>query len=294
MKPITIAIASGKGGTGKTTLAVALALALNKKGESVTLLDADVEAPNAHIFLKAELKEEQIATSSVPEVNEELCDGCGICREVCEFNAIAMIADRPLVFSELCHACGSCTYYCPENAITEVPVTVGWIEQAQPEQAQPKKLDFHRGRLKIGDVHSVTVIETLRKCEGVKDWTIIDCPPGSSCPVIAATRKADYLILVTEPTPFGLNDLKLAVEMSKAINLDCGVVINRSDMGNDDVRDYCRSEDAPILLEIPFDRNLAKTYSEGGSLLKARPEMAKQLISIANDIAKDAKAGRAL
>ncbi len=283
MKPITIAVASGKGGTGKTTMAVAIALALQKKGESVTLLDADVEAPNAHLFLHETPQAEQTATATIPEVDEERCTGCGICREVCQFSAIAILADRPLVFPELCHSCGSCAYHCPESAITEVPKTVGWIEQAHPED-----LDFHRGRLKVGEVRSVSVIDTLRERGNKLDWTIIDAPPGTSCPVIAATNKVEFLILVTEPTPFGLNDLKLAVEMSRALELSCGVVINRSDLGDDSVHTYCQQENVPILLEIPFDRNFAAVYSKGGTLLDAQPEMTERLYALAQQIREEA------
>lgn len=282
-KEFTIAVASGKGGTGKTTIAVALALALAEEGEQVTLLDTDVEAPNAHLFLGVDLAFEKEARSSVPEVDMDACTACGICRDVCEYNAIAILAEKPLVFAELCHACGSCMLHCPEKAITEVPKTIGWIEKAQKDN-----LAFRRGKLKVGEVQSVSVIEAVRAMKAASGWTIIDAPPGSSCPVIAAVNDVDYLMLVTEPTPFGLNDLELAVELSRALKLPCGVIVNRADMGTKQVHDYCKAEGVPILLEIPFDRRFAEVYSKGGTLKEALPEMAAQLCNIAHDIRKEA------
>lgn len=265
-KSFTIAIASGKGGTGKTTLAVSMALSLARRGESVALLDADVEAPNAHLFLKAAPEAAIEVTRPVPQVDEALCTGCGRCREVCAFHAIVMIGGKPLVFPELCHGCGACKMDCPTHAIGEVPSLVGWLESAETDG-----LAFMQGRLKVGEAKAPPLIRALKKQAPERGWTILDAPPGTSCPVISAVRDADFVLLVTEPTPFGLNDLKLAVGLVRALALPFGVVVNRAGYGDRAVYEWCEEQAIPILLEIPFSKKIASAYAHGGTLLDADP-----------------------
>lgn len=278
--PITIAVASGKGGTGKTTVAVALALALARGGEAVALLDADVEAPNAHLFLGAQPQQPADVTLPVPVVDESLCTNCGKCREVCAFHAIIMLGDAPLIFPELCHGCGGCTLACPENAITETPITIGWLESADTND-----LAFMRGRLKVGEAKSPPIIRALRDDAPKRNWTIIDAPPGTSCPVIGAVRGTDFALLVTEPTPFGLNDLMLAVGMVRALDLPFGVIVNRAGLGDEAVQAWCEAENIPLLLEIPFSKHVAKTYANGGTLLDADPIWKKNMQNLAASLA---------
>ncbi|RJO64419.1 MAG: (4Fe-4S)-binding protein [Myxococcales bacterium] len=280
----TLAVASGKGGTGKTTLAIALALSLARQGEPVTLLDADAEAPNIHLFLKPEFTCKETVSRPVPEVDESRCTGCGVCRDVCAFKAIAVIGDKPLLFPELCAGCGACARFCPEGAIREIDHEVGWVERGAV-----RGLDFFRGRLKVGEARVTPVIDALRRHTRKKGVTIIDAPPGTSCPVIAASRKADYLILVTEPTPFGVNDLQLAVEMARTLKLPHGVVVNRADMGGREVYDYCRAERIPVLLEIPFDRAFAAAYATGATLLDVRLEYQATLAGLAEELRREAR-----
>ncbi len=253
-----ISVASGKGGTGKTTVATGLAVALVQKGQRVTYLDADVEEPNGHIFLKPEIEHTADVTVLIPEVDHNKCNLCGACAEICQFNAIAVIGNKVMVFPSLCISCGGCYEVCPEHAITEVPQPVGQIRNGVGRGVR-----FYEGRLTVGEAISPPVIKALRKAESDMDVTIIDAPPGTSCPVIEAINNTDFVILVTEPTPFGLNDLKLAVEMVREIGVPHGVVINRADIGNAEVEDYCHLEGLGILLRIPFDRNIATAYSRG-------------------------------
>ncbi len=275
----TIAIASGKGGTGKTTVSVALALALAERGEEVTLLDADVEEPNDHIFLNVEPPHFEDVGIPTPELIEDLCDGCGDCRTACAFNAITVMGGKALIFNELCHGCGACSLACPPKALREVDRPVGTIDRMEV-----RGLTFLRGMLKIGEAMGTPIVHRLRKHEAQTGWTIIDAPPGTSCPVIASSRKADALILVTEPTPFGLNDLKLAVGMARALELTFGVIVNRSDLGDREVYAYCENENIPILLEIPFDRHIAEVYARGGTLLEARPDLGEKLVEVAKNL----------
>ncbi|HET58697.1 MAG TPA: (4Fe-4S)-binding protein [Deltaproteobacteria bacterium] len=262
-----IAIASGKGGTGKTTIATNLALTLANAGTNVQLLDCDVEEPNCHIFLKPEIESATPVTVPIPKVIEEKCTGCGICAEVCEFSAIAVVKKKVLIFSELCHGCGACSLFCPEDAFIEVPREVGAIEKGYADG-----ITFTQGLLNIGELMSPAVISEVKKSAGDPDVLIIDSPPGTSCPVIEAVKDAEFILLVTEPTPFGLNDLKLAVGMAKALNLPFAVAINRSDIGDDAVAEYCRRENIEIFLEIPNDRRIAEAYSRGEMVVRELPE----------------------
>ena len=259
-----ISIASGKGGTGKTTVATNLAVSL---GPDVQILDCDVEEPNAHLFIQPVIEEAETIFTPVPEVDLEKCNLCGKCQEICQFKAIVVIGDTLLPFHELCHSCGGCMEVCPEKAITEVGRELGEIERGHKSS-----LEFVHGRLRIGEAMSPPLIRKVRGYTRPGKLTIIDAPPGTSCPVIAAMKGADFVLLVTEPTPFGLHDLKLAVGAVNLLGIPCGLVINRSDMGDDRVRTYAEKEDVPILMEIPFDRRIAEAYSRGDMIVNAMPE----------------------
>jgi MinD superfamily P-loop ATPase len=252
-----ITIASGKGGTGKTTVAVNLALAQSQK-EQLQLLDCDVEEPNSHIFLKPVFEPPEKAFIPVPEVDDEKCTYCGRCKEVCAFNAIAVIKENVLVFSELCHGCGGCAYFCPEGAITEDPRPIGIVESASVSG-----LRFIHGRLNPGEAMAPPLISLVKDKVDSHKNAIIDSPPGTSCPVVTAVKGSDYCLLVTEPTPFGLNDLSLAVEMLRKLGIPFGVLINRADSGNNCVDDYCKREGIPVLMRFPWDIELARLYAKG-------------------------------
>ncbi len=258
-----ISVASGKGGTGKTTIAVNLALSLE---ENVQYLDCDVEEPNGHIFLKPEIQKTNTVGTPIPEVDESLCNFCGKCVEICEYHAIIVLKGNVLVFKELCHTCAGCWLVCPETAISQKEREIGVIEPGNTGA-----IEFIHGRLRIGEAMSPPLIRAVKKHTVPRKTMIIDAPPGTSCPVIAAVKNSDFVILVTEPTPFGLHDLTLAVEMIRALGLKFGVVINRSDIGNDAVLTYCEQEQIPILMQIKNDRRIAEAYSRGIPLVEAFP-----------------------
>ena len=262
-----IAIASGKGGTGKTTVATNLAWVASQNDRQVAYLDCDVEEPNGHIFLKPEIAHRKPVETFIPRVDPDRCTVCGQCGQLCRYSAIIPIGSKVLVYPELCHACGGCSLVCPAEAISEVPRELGMLETGR---AGP--IDFAQGLLHIGQPMSPPVIKAVKSTYQEADLTIIDAPPGTSCPVIEAVRETDFVILVTEPTPFGLHDLKLAVEMVRVLKLPMGVVINRADVGNLDTRDFCRARRIPILCEIPDDRRLAEAYSRGVMACEALPE----------------------
>jgi len=260
-----VAIASGKGGTGKTTVAVNLALCSPKP---VRLLDCDVEEPNCHLFLTPDIYTRETVGLPVPFVDEAKCNACGECGRICEFHAIVVPKTAPVVFPELCHGCGGCAKVCPTGAIEEVTREIGVVEVGAG-----KGVEIVQGRLNVGHAMSPPVIRAVKRHTSSEGLNIIDCPPGTSCPVVASVRGSDFVLLVTEPTPFGLHDLKLAAETVRQLGLPFGVVINRADVGDDRVAEYCRSEGVRILLEIPEDRRIAEAYSRGEVIAEAIPEM---------------------
>ena len=282
-----ISVASGKGGTGKTTIAVNLALSLN---EGVQFLDCDAEEPNAHIFLKPAIKETKKVFIPVPEIDEARCTYCGRCRQVCAYNALVVIPasggkkGSVLVFSNLCHGCGSCSFFCPENAIKEVDKEIGVIEIGSVGAMQ-----FIHGRLNIGEAMAPPIIRQIKSFINPTRTVIIDAPPGTSCPVVEAVKKSDFCILVTEPTPFGLNDLILAVEVLRKLNVPFGVVINRSDLGNDKTDKYCKNQNIPVLMRIPFKKEIAMAYSKGEPIVKAFPEYKKEFAALYKGIRERTK-----
>jgi len=273
-----ISIASGKGGTGKTTVATNMAVSV---GSNVQVLDCDVEEPNAHLFLHPTIEEVQTITTPVPEVDMEKCNLCGKCGEICQFKAIVVIGETVLPFHELCHSCGGCMEVCPEKAITEVGRELGVIERGQRNG-----IEFIHGRLRIGEAMSPPLIRKVREYARPGALTIIDAPPGTSCPVIASMKGADFVLLVTEPTPFGLHDLQLAVGAVRILDIPCGLVINRSDMGDDKVWSYAQQEDIPILMEIPFNRQMAEAYSRGEMIVEAMPEWKERFLDLYHRIEK--------
>ena len=301
-----ITVASGKGGTGKTTVAVSLALSLVEfvNPANPLFLDCDVEEPNAALFLRPTIQERREVGQMIPEVDLEKCTYCGRCAEVCQYHAIAVVGEQVLVFPELCHGCGSCTLNCPTEAIHEVLDVIGTIERGwaelppapgeavgalppasgEPALRLPKGpggVEFAQGTMNVGEPMAVPIIRQL------KQWAIppnpgdrpiiLDASPGTACPVVESMRGADFVLMVTEPTPFGLHDLRLAVEVARdELGLPVGVVINRDGVGDQGVDEYCAAESIPILMRIPLDRRIAEVYSDGGTLVEALPEYREQ------------------
>lgn len=268
-----VSIASGKGGTGKTTISTNMALSLKM---SLTLIDCDVEEPNAHLFIHPEIDEIRKVSVPVPEVDMERCSLCKKCVEICQFNAITVVKKTVLIFPNLCHGCDGCRIVCPENAIRMGEREIGVMEIGGKDQIR-----FINGRLNIGEAMAPPLIRSVKRCiNNDEALTIIDAPPGTSCPVITAIKETDFVLLVTEPTPFGLHDLTLAVEAIKILDIPCGLVINRADIGDTHVYDYAREEKIPILMEIPFDRKIAESYAIGEPIIDALPEWKEKFIRL--------------
>jgi len=265
-----VAVASGKGGTGKTTVAVNLALSVTSADS--LFLDCDVEEPNAALFLHPTLDYREEVGILVPQVDEAKCTACGRCAEVCQFNAIAVVGQKVLVFPELCHGCGSCTINCPECAITEALNVTGVLESGQANTIR-----FWQGIMDVGQAMAVPIIHQLkeRALGGLPPdgLAIIDVSPGAACPVVEAVNGADFCLMVTEPTPFGLHDLRIAVEVIRdELHIPVGVVINRDGVGDTGVDEYCTAEGVPMLMRIPLDRRIAEAYSEGVPMVETLPE----------------------
>jgi MinD superfamily P-loop ATPase len=279
-----LSVASGKGGTGKTTIAINLALSI-KDIIPIQFLDCDVEEPNAQFFLKPRIKKIQSVFVKVPELDKERCTFCGKCSDICAFNALAVLKDDVLVFPELCHGCGGCTLLCPESALRETDWKIGVLEYGKSD-----KIDFIHGKLDIGQAMSPPVIRALKEQIDPSRTTIIDAPPGTSCPVVESVKGSDFSILVTEPTPFGLNDLRLAAETLRLLKISFGVIINRADIGNSDVEDYCETQNIPVLMTIPTDRTIAAAYSEGRPVIEVLPSYKTKFIDVYTKI-KDLRHG---
>ena len=254
-----ISVASGKGGTGKTTISTSLAILLSEdRSQKIQFLDCDVEEPNAYIFLKPQIKKSQPVNILIPKVDKSKCTFCGECAKVCSYNAIVVLKKEVLVFPELCHGCGGCSLFCPEKAIAEEERKIGVIEEGQVGT-----IKFIQGRLDIGEPKATPLIRAVKKTINPEGITLIDVPPGTSCPVIESIKGSDFCLLVTEPTPFGLHDLKLAVELLKKLKIKHGVLINRAGIGDVEVKRYCEKEEVTIMAEIPFEREIAVLYSHG-------------------------------
>ena len=269
-----ISIASGKGGTGKTLVATSLALSLKDNGK-VQIIDCDVEEPNDHIFLKPTFTKKERVSIPIPKVDEEKCTHCGKCAEVCAYNAIAAMKKKVLVFPELCHGCGACSYLCPEDAISEIDKEVGVVEIGYSDSIQ-----FAHGKLNVGEVMAPPVIRKVKELINPEYTVIIDVSPGTSCPVVESIRGSDFCLLVTEPTPFGLNDLILAVEVLRKLDIPSGVVLNRVGVGDKKVEEYCLRENIPILLTIPLDTQIASYYSRGIPLVEGIPQWREHFLEL--------------
>ncbi len=273
-----IAVASGKGGTGKTLMATSLALSLKEKAR-VQLLDCDVEEPNAHLLLNPAISGREPVCMPVPQIEKGKCNYCGKCAQVCAYHAIAVVPGYVLTFPELCHGCGACSYLCPEGAISEVGREVGVVEWGNSDG-----VEFVHGRLNVGEPLALPVIRKVKQFANRDGVVIVDVSPGTSCPVVEAVKGSDFCLLVTEPTLFGLNDLVLAVSMVREFDVPCGVVINRAGMKDGLVRDYCEKEGIPILLTIPLDMEIARLYSRGIPLVVGLPEWRRHFIELFDKI----------
>ncbi|MFH2045585.1 MAG: ATP-binding protein [Pseudomonadota bacterium] len=271
-----ISVASGKGGTGKTTIATNLAVSI---GEDVQILDCDVEEPNAHLFLNPIIKETKKVMAPVPSVDEDKCTFCGKCAEICQFKAIIILGKTILTFPEMCHSCGGCMEVCPAGAVSETGRELGVIETGNRNG-----VEFVHGRLKVGEAMSPPLIRMVRSFTKPELLTIIDAPPGTSCPVITSMKGSNFILLVTEPTPFGLHDLKLAVEAVRILGIPHGLVINRSDIGDGQVKDYAAKNKIKVLMEIPYSRKIAEAYSIGQLIVDAIPKWREKFLVLNSNI----------
>jgi len=273
-----ISVASGKGGTGKTLVATSLALSLKDNGK-VQLLDCDVEEPNDHVFVKPVITCSEAVCIPVPKVSEDKCTYCGKCAEVCTYNAIAVFPEHVLIFPELCHGCGACSYLCPENAISEEGKEIGVVEWGNSDG-----MKFAHGRLNVGEAMAPPIIRKVKEQANREGTVIIDVSPGTSCPVVESIKDSDFCLLVTEPTPFGLNDLVLAVETVRELGIPFSVVVNRVGVGDRKVEEYCRKENIPILLTIPLDTEIARLYSKGITLVEGMPKWKESFLGLSDKI----------
>lgn len=269
MTRTVIAVASGKGGTGKTTVAANLARVASDSGLPVRYLDCDVEEPNGHIFLRPTVTARRTVSLLVPAVQPDLCHACGKCAAICQYGAIALLGRRIVTFPNMCHGCGGCARVCPTGAITEIPRPIGVVEEGVAGT-----ISFVHGRMDVGEAMAPPIIRSVKTSLPLEGLAIIDAPPGTSCPVIQSVRGADLVLLVTEPTPFGLHDLSLAVEMLRELRIPFRVIVNRAGSGDARVQQYCQREGISIVCEIPDDRRVAEAYARGILAVDAIPEYA--------------------
>ena len=279
LEHFVVAIASGKGGTGKTTIATNLAYVACGLGQQVQYIDCDVEEPNGHIFLKPQITGSQVVAVDIPQVVLEKCTACGKCGEICQYSAIICIKKIVLTFEQLCHSCGGCSRICPAGAIEAKPLKIGDIELGNAGN-----IDFVSGRLRIGYVRTPALIKEVKKHIKGDCLAIIDVPPGTSCPVVEAVKETDFVLLVTEPTPFGLNDLKLAVGLVREMNLPFAVIVNRYGIGNDQVEKYCQAQNIDIVMRLPDDRRIAEAYSSGKMIVDELPQFKNYFLDLAKAI----------
>jgi len=281
-----IAIASGKGGTGKTTVATNLAWLAAQNGLATAYLDCDTEAPNGHLFLRPIIEECREVVRTIPQVDTTLCTLCGQCGEICQFSAIVCLGQKVLTYPELCHSCGGCQAVCPTHAITEVPRALGTLEIGHSGA-----LRFIQGKMNIGEVTSPPVIRAVKQTAPRADLLIYDAPPGTTCPMMEAVRGSDFVVLVTEPTPFGLHDLRLAIGVVKLLEMNCGVVVNRASADLTEARQLCKQAGIPILAEIPDLLIIAQTYSEGKLAVEAVPGMQRLFAKLLLELSGAVEAG---
>ncbi len=276
-----IAIASGKGGTGKTTIATGLAYSLSKN-HNVCFKDCDVEAPNGHIFLKPSIEKNKEAVIQIPQVDADKCSACGKCVDVCQFHALAQIGRSIMVFPQLCHGCGSCTWNCPENAIVEKPNTVGILESGWTDGG----IQFSHGVLTISEPMPTPVIRQLKHWQKPVEGaiTLLDAPPGASCSVVETLRGSDFVILVTEPTPFGMHDLRQMAGIIQDMHIQAGVIINRAKEVYAPLQEFCLKEKLPILMQIPFSREIAAGIARGQLLTSIKPEYERLFSNMFDEI----------
>ncbi|MBA7622540.1 Iron-sulfur cluster carrier protein [subsurface metagenome] len=273
-----IAIASGKGGTGKTSVAVNLALSLGK----VQVLDCDVEEPNVHILLRPKVGETFPVELLVPKIIEERCDYCGECAKFCQFSALFVVGETAMVFPELCHSCGGCSIVCPKDAIIEEPRQIGKVIKGTAGD-----IDLVYGEINVGEALAVPIIAAVKDHINEKRMVILDASPGSACPLVETVHGVDFCLLVTEPTPFGLHDLKIAVEVTQLLSIPMGVVVNFAGIGDRGVYDFCEEKGIPIMMEIPFDRRIAELYSKGVPFVEDMPEWRQKFIDLVGRIEEE-------
>lgn len=280
MNNIKIAIASGKGGTGKTLLSTNLATLLNKSQVPVELLDFDVEAPNDHIFFPPDqtVNETEVNLPS-PVVDHETCNLCGTCAEVCQFGAIALVKEKVMIFNEMCHSCSACIRFCPENAMAEDSHQVGNVKVWTSDS-----LKVVEGKTLIGETASVALIKGVKEKSSKRGISLIDAPPGTSCPVVETMFSADFILMITEPTPFGLHDLKMSVSLARKLNKNFAIILNRSDLGDNSVQAFCQKEEIPILMELPFQKKIAEIYSSGKLLINESPDFKEKMQKLWADL----------